>query len=49
DAKAYGRKLYRALADADHAGADLIVLEAPPEGEAWLAVWDRLKRASYQG
>ncbi|MEE2003396.1 L-threonylcarbamoyladenylate synthase [Alkalimonas sp. MEB108] len=49
DAKAYGRKLYRALADADHAGADLIVLESPPEGEAWLAVWDRLKRASYQG
>ncbi|MCC5827598.1 L-threonylcarbamoyladenylate synthase [Alkalimonas sp.] len=49
DAPSYGRKLYRALADADHAGAELILLESPPRDEAWLAVWDRVKRASYRG
>lgn len=41
----YAHDLYGALRDLDHAGVDLIVVEAIPDGPAWAAVADRLRRA----
>nr|WP_320133896.1 L-threonylcarbamoyladenylate synthase [uncultured Holophaga sp.] len=38
--------LYAFLHDLDEEGFDRIFIEEPPEGEAWLAVRDRLRRAS---
>lgn len=46
DAKAYGQALYRSLAEVDKWGVDEIWLERPPQGEVWLAVQDRLRRAA---
>ena len=41
----YAHDLYAALRDMDHAGVDLIVVEALPAGAEWAAVADRLRRA----
>jgi len=41
----YAHDLYAALRDLDHAGVDLIVVEALPETPIWAAVADRLRRA----
>ncbi len=38
--------LYADLRELDAAGLDEIWVEAPPMGEAWEAVWDRVSRAS---
>lgn len=46
---AYGRGLYAALRALDAAGADRILVEAVPASEAWVAVADRLARASAAG
>jgi L-threonylcarbamoyladenylate synthase len=46
---AYGRALYAALRALDASGADRILVEAVPAGEAWAAVADRLARASVPG
>jgi L-threonylcarbamoyladenylate synthase len=46
DPDGYARELYRALHAADAAGADFIVVEAPPTGLEWEAIWDRLHRAA---
>ncbi len=46
---AYGRALYAALRAGDGSGADRIVVEGVPAGEAWAAVADRLARASAPG
>ena len=46
DPSAYSARLYAALHELDDAGVDQIVVDLPPEGDAWLAVHDRLKRAS---
>lgn len=43
---AYGRELYAALRELDAAEPALILVEAVPSGAAWLAVRDRLTRAS---
>jgi L-threonylcarbamoyladenylate synthase len=43
----YGQALYRELYAADQSDAEVILLEAPPSDEAWLAVQDRLARAVY--
>lgn len=43
--KGYAREIYAALREMDHAGVDLIVLEALPEGPTWAAVADRLRRS----
>ncbi|WP_229458179.1 L-threonylcarbamoyladenylate synthase [Massilia glaciei] len=43
----YAHALYAALRDMDHAGADMILVETPPQGEAWLGVNDRLRRAAH--
>ena len=45
DPVGYAHDLYAALRDMDHAGVDLIVVESLPEGAAWTAVADRLRRA----
>ena len=45
DAARYAHDLYATLRDLDAVGADLILLEAIPEGAAWAAVADRLRRA----
>lgn len=45
---AYGQLLYATLRQLDHAQFDRLIAEAPPQSVAWLAVTDRLRRASYQ-
>jgi L-threonylcarbamoyladenylate synthase len=46
DAEAYARALYAELHLCDEKGAQLIVVEEPPPGEAWRAIADRLQRAA---
>jgi L-threonylcarbamoyladenylate synthase len=46
DAEAFARALYAELHQCDESGAALIVVEAPPPGEAWRAIADRLSRAA---
>jgi L-threonylcarbamoyladenylate synthase len=46
DAGAFARALYAELHRCDEAGAELIVVEAPPETPEWHAIADRLKRAA---
>jgi L-threonylcarbamoyladenylate synthase len=46
DAEAFARALYAELHRCDEAGADLIVVEAPPEEADWAAIADRLSRAA---
>jgi L-threonylcarbamoyladenylate synthase len=46
DAAGYSAGLYAALHQLDAAGLDRIVVETPPEGDEWLAVHDRLRRAA---
>lgn len=41
-----GRELYAMLRDLDTLSLDEILVERPPDGEAWLAVRDRLQRAT---
>jgi L-threonylcarbamoyladenylate synthase len=45
-APGYAAGLYDALHALDDAGVDRIVVELPPNGEEWLAIHDRLRRAS---
>lgn len=45
-ADAYAARLYAALHALDAAGVDVILVERPPDGEEWLAVRDRLRRAA---
>jgi L-threonylcarbamoyladenylate synthase len=42
---AYAARLYAALHDLDDAGVDRIVVDLPPQGQDWLAIHDRLRRA----
>ena len=46
DAAAYAHDLYANLRLLDNASADAILVEAVPTGDEWLAVRDRLKRAT---
>ena len=46
DAEAFARALYAELHQCDEAGAKLIVVEAPPAGDEWRAITDRLTRAA---
>jgi len=46
EAAAFARALYAELHECDAAGAELIVVEAPPEGPEWRAIADRLRRAA---
>jgi L-threonylcarbamoyladenylate synthase len=49
DAATYAHTLYAVLRDLDRGGYDRILVEEAPEGDAWLAVRDRLRRAAYRG
>lgn len=46
DPSAYGCDLYAVIRMLDSGRHDLILVETPPETEAWLAVSDRLQRAA---
>jgi L-threonylcarbamoyladenylate synthase len=46
DAEAFARAIYAELHRCDDAGAESIVVEAPPETAAWRAIADRLQRAA---
>jgi L-threonylcarbamoyladenylate synthase len=48
DAVAYAQQLYASLRQLDVAHFDRLLAEAPPGEPAWLAVADRLQRASYR-
>jgi len=45
EAQAYARALYAELHQCDEGGAAVIVVEAPPQDEAWRGIADRLGRA----
>lgn len=45
DPQAYAQRLYAALRELDSAGAELMLVEAPPAEPGWAAVLDRLRRA----
>jgi L-threonylcarbamoyladenylate synthase len=44
---AYAHALYASLRTMDQVGADLILVEAPPQESAWVGVNDRLRRAAF--
>ncbi|HUA37857.1 MAG TPA: L-threonylcarbamoyladenylate synthase [Candidatus Sulfopaludibacter sp.] len=46
DAEAFARAIYAELHRCDEAGAEWIVVEAPPDLPEWSAIADRLQRAS---
>ena len=48
EAEVVAMRLYALLHELDDAGYEVIFMEQPPETEAWLAVRDRLRRASTQ-
>jgi L-threonylcarbamoyladenylate synthase len=48
NAEGYARELYAALRAADRSGSREIWAEQPPEGEAWSAIHDRLRRAAHR-
>ncbi|MBA2483731.1 MAG: threonylcarbamoyl-AMP synthase [Nitrosomonas sp.] len=43
---AYGNQLYATLRQFDQQGFDRLLIETPPDNPAWLAITDRLQRAS---
>jgi len=47
DPASYAHALYASLRTMDQVGAELILVEAPPTGQAWLGVNDRLRRAAF--
>nr|WP_314545332.1 L-threonylcarbamoyladenylate synthase [uncultured Massilia sp.] len=47
DPAGYAHGLYAALRGMDETGASLILVEAPPQDDAWLGVNDRLRRAAH--
>ena len=46
DAEAFARAIYGELHHCDDAGAEAIIVEAPPEAPEWSGISDRLRRAS---
>ena len=46
DAEAFARAIYAELHECDEAGAELILVEAPPDTPEWRPVLDRLNRAA---
>lgn len=46
DARAYAHGLYAALRSLDARGDNLLLVERPPEADAWIAVHDRLRRSA---
>lgn len=48
DPIAYGQQLYAKLRQFDQAAFDYLLVEAPPDHPDWLAIADRLQRASHR-
>jgi L-threonylcarbamoyladenylate synthase len=46
DAEAFARAIYGELHHCDDAGAEAIIIEAPPEAPEWAGITDRLRRAA---
>jgi L-threonylcarbamoyladenylate synthase len=46
DAEAFARAIYAQLHRCDEEGAELIIVEAPPESTEWSGIADRLRRAA---
>jgi L-threonylcarbamoyladenylate synthase len=46
DAEAFARGIYAELHRCDEAGAQTIIVEAPPDGPEWSGIADRLRRAA---
>jgi len=46
DATAFAQAIYAELHECDEAGAELIVVEAPPNRDEWRPIVDRLKKAA---
>jgi len=46
DPEAYARGMYAAWHRCDEEGVAAILVEEPPDGQAWEGIWDRLRRAS---
>jgi L-threonylcarbamoyladenylate synthase len=46
DLKSYAASLYAALHELDAAGVERIIVARPPDGDDWLAIHDRLRRAA---
>ncbi|MBS0485195.1 MAG: translation factor Sua5, partial [Proteobacteria bacterium] len=47
DPAAYGQQLYARLRQFDQLDFDYLLAETPPDHPDWLAITDRLQRASY--
>ncbi len=47
DPAGYAHELYAALRAMDLAGADIILIEVPPQNDDWQGINDRLRRAAY--
>ena len=47
EARGYARDLYGALRALDDAGADAILIESVPMSDEWIAIRDRLSRATH--
>nr|WP_217343787.1 L-threonylcarbamoyladenylate synthase [Noviherbaspirillum sp. L7-7A]MBV0877872.1 threonylcarbamoyl-AMP synthase [Noviherbaspirillum sp. L7-7A] len=47
EADGYAQGLYAALRSMDGVGADVILVQQPPQGIAWLGINDRLRRAAH--
>ena len=47
-AETLARELYSLLRELDAAGCDLLLVQAPPPGDAWQAIRDRLTRAAHR-
>lgn len=48
-AEAAGARLYALLHELDGLGYTRVLMERPPQGDAWLAIRDRLRRAASEG
>lgn len=46
DAEAFARAIYAELHHCDDAGAEVIIIEAPPDAPGWAGIADRLRRAA---
>ncbi|HEX8885084.1 MAG TPA: Sua5 family C-terminal domain-containing protein, partial [Noviherbaspirillum sp.] len=47
EADGYAKGLYAALRGMDGVGADVILVQQPPQDTAWLGINDRLRRAAH--
>jgi L-threonylcarbamoyladenylate synthase len=46
DAEAFARAIYGELHQCDDSGAEVIIIEAPPDAPDWMGIADRLRRAA---